>query len=144
MKNEDFGKCFADAGVSALISVGIAVILTFILGAVAYSADDPGKLTVPLSVFIVAVAFVAAGIIGAVRGNGFLTGFVAGALLFVLLFLISLFFNGENAVTPYSAMPYSLAFYLSELVLSAVGAFFVSSRQRKKHSAPRVPKIKHK
>ncbi len=147
MKNEslgNFGKCCVDAGVSALISVGIAAVMLFLLGLVVYRTDDPGKLITATAVIISAVAFVSAGVIGAVKGNGFWIGCFSGLMLFCIFFLLSLFFDGNEGVVPYSKMPYSLVSYAVELLFSAAGAFFASTWQRKKYSAPRVPKIKHK
>ncbi len=147
MKNEsfgNFGKCCLDAGVSTLISAGIAAVMLFLLGFVVYRTDDPGKLITATSVFITAVAFVSAGVIGAVKGDGFLIGCFSGLMLFCIFFILSLFFDGDAGVVPYSKMPYSLISFAAELILSAAGAFFASAGQRKKHSAPRVPKIKHK
>lgn len=148
MKDEHFGnigKCCADAGISALISAGIAAILIFLVGAVVYAADDPGKFVTAAAVAVAAISFLAAGVIGAKKGGGFLTGFLAGAVLLAVFLLLSVFFDGENVV-PYSDFPYSLVSRALELLLSAAGAFFASKREtkRKKHPAPRVPKIKHK
>lgn len=149
MKDEKFGnigKCCADAGLSALISAGIAAVLIFSVGAAVYMTDDPGGLVTGASVVIALASFLAAGIIGAKKGGGFLTGFLAGAMLLVIFIILSLFFDGGSTVTPYSQMPYSLISRAVELAASAAGAFFASKRDanRKKHPAPRVPRIKHK
>lgn len=147
MKNEsfgNFGKSCLDAGISALISVGIVAVMLFLFGFVIYRTDDPGKLVTVTAVLISATAFVSAGVIGAVKGNGFGIGCLSGLMLFCIFFFLSLFFDGDEGIVPYSKMPYSLISYAAELILSAAGAFFVSAGQRKKHSAPRVPKIKHK
>lgn len=149
MKDEKFGnigKCCADAGISALISAGIAAVLIFSVGALVYMSDDPGRFVTAAAVFVAAASFLAAGIIGAKRGGGFLTGFLSGAMLLLVFIIVSLFFDSDSTVTPYSEMPYSLISRAVELAASAAGAFFASKQNanRKKHQAPRVPKIKHR
>ncbi len=148
MKDEKFGnigRCCADAGLSALISVGIAAGLIFLVGALVYMTDDPGGAVKWVSAIIAIAAFLSAGVIGAKKG-GFLTGFLSGAILLVVFMILSLIFDSDGMVTPYSEMPYSLVSRVVEMIVSAAGAFFASKREgkRKKHMAPRVPKIKHK
>ncbi len=149
MKDENFGNfgrtCLSSA-ISALISLGISTALIFALGAIVYITNDPGGLCAVASAVIAAITFVSAGVIGTLRGGGFLSGIISGAVLLFVFLVISLFFDSTNGSVPYSKMPYSLLSYAVELGLAVLGAFITSKKQsdRKKHPAPRVPKIKHK
>ncbi len=140
------GTCAKNSCISALIASGLAAVLILVLGAAVYMTGDPSSLVTAVSALVSAAAFISAGAIGALRGEGFWSGLCSGAILLLIFIAASLFFSSEQSIVPYAKMPYSLISRAAELALSAAGAFIAAKRSasRKKLAKPRMPKIRRK
>lgn len=138
MNNDGFGRMkeigeikelFLSSLLSTLISFLILIISVTAVAGILMFTDDPGKYSFAASLVIMISVSAVSGVIGEKRSESVLGGVLSGALLVLLLIVISLFF--PDRAEKCSEMPLSLIIHFSEVAFAAVSAFVSSYLKRK-------------
>lgn len=129
------------AAIGAAVSLALSFLLILLGGAILTSADDPDVFISVVSGFILLAAGAVGGVTGAkYKGGGFVSGVISGALFALILFVISLFFQGESE----GISLYSFLMRILTLGAAALGAYISAGKRYAgiKRGVPRIPKIK--
>lgn len=152
MNNDGFGRMkdlgeikelFLSSLLSTLISFLILIISVTAVAGILMLTDDPGKYSFAASLVIMISVSAVSGVIGEKRSESVWGGALSGALLVLLLLVISLFFPTEGG--EYSKMPFPLMIHLSEVAVAAVFAFlssYLKRKNRRTKTGVKLPKIK--
>lgn len=152
MNNDGFGRMkdlgeikelFLSSLLSTLISFLILIISVTAVAGILMLTDDPGKYSFAASLVIMISVSAVSGVIGEKRSESVWGGALSGALLVLLLLVISLFF--PTGVGEYSKMPFPLMIHLSEVTVAAVFAFlssYLKRKNRRTKTGVKLPKIK--
>lgn len=156
MNNDGFGRMkdlgeikelFLSSLFSTLISFLILIISVTAVAGILMLTDDPGKYSFAASLVIMISVSAVSGVIGEKRSESVWGGALSGALLVLLLLVISLFFPSgiPGGSGEYSKMPFPLMIHLSEVAVAAVFAFlssYLKRKNRRTKTGVKLPKIK--
>lgn len=127
-----FGNVLRSSLKGLAVATIAAVILLFVVSAIAYAGSDPDSVTMPLALAALYISSATAGF-AAVKFNGssaLLCGVLSGLLLMILFIGISLFLN--DSLSSEFSFPAALGLRAAMIIMSVLGGFIALHRPSKR------------